>query len=714
MKTANFGNVGCHVMNGAAPSVCASIEVPHNRENMESLSVNPANNVKVTTTTLPSSDGESKVEPVEFEGDSTVKSNIIPASPDAAHDLCPELLQQGWRKFWSKRENRLYYWNKITNESLWEMPRIGGSLPYDPITDPLGIQCPQTPVEAPQPVITPVPQIKRRASETDGASPTAKRFFFIGPWDLEAPTNVMMLEKTPSLLPPPHPEVELYRSSLVTKLRQHYQEMTHSREGIDAPKESFNRWLLERKVVDTGSDPLLPGTCYPEVSASMYREIMNDIPIKLVRPKFAADARKQLSRYAEAAKKMIESRNASPESRKIVKWNVEDAFQWLRKTQNATYDDYLERLAHLKRQCQPHLTEAAKKSVEGICSKIYNLSCDYSKKIHDKHWGILNVEGIEEITSTLQVNNPRKVHCYPVQFVISSPRLPTVEYMLDKDIVAIRYKGDVVRLNVLYFQKLEQLYKWSCTDDRKFENFLPRTWCLLKRYQTYFGTPLHEGLGTQGALPVPVFECLHKHFGVTFECFASPLNCNFRQYCSAFPDTDCFYGSRGPILEFHPVCGSFEANPPFSEELMTASFDHFEHLLGEATEPLSFIVFIPEWRNPTPPPLTKLEDSVYKRHQVTVAAMEHEYRNGFQHICNKTEMNVRSAHGTVVVWLQNDAGFALWGPTPERVEALLQAYKPTTPTTAVTTTTTNTTTTTTTAAVATTTTSTTTTTNTAE
>ena len=29
--------------------------------------------------------------------------------PDMEHDLPPELLQQGWRKFWSKRENRIYY-----------------------------------------------------------------------------------------------------------------------------------------------------------------------------------------------------------------------------------------------------------------------------------------------------------------------------------------------------------------------------------------------------------------------------------------------------------------------------------------------------------------------------------------------------------------------------------------------------------------------------
>lgn len=78
--------------------------------------------------------------------------------------------------------------------------------------------------------------------------------------------------------------------------------------GIDAPKESLNRWFMERKLIDKGLDPLFPSNCYPEISQSMFREIMNDIPIKLVRPKFSGDARKQLSKYAEAAKKMIESR----------------------------------------------------------------------------------------------------------------------------------------------------------------------------------------------------------------------------------------------------------------------------------------------------------------------------------------------------------------------------------------------------------------------
>lgn len=53
---------------------------------------------------------------------------------------------------------------------------------------------------------------------------------------------------------------------------------------------------------------MLPSNCMPEVSQSMYREIMNDIPVKLVKPKFSGDVRRQLFKYAEAAKKMIETR----------------------------------------------------------------------------------------------------------------------------------------------------------------------------------------------------------------------------------------------------------------------------------------------------------------------------------------------------------------------------------------------------------------------
>lgn len=291
-------------------------------------------------------------------------------APFGANDveLHPDLVLQGWRKCWSKRENRHYFWNKSSGESLWEMPRN-----FDPLTDPLGICSGGAPAASPHSAA-----VKRRPSEDAGGGgvgggPPMKRFILAGPWDLEVGSNVIIVERPPTLYPHPYPEIEAMRAAYTIKLIKIYEDLCSRRENINAPRESFSRWLMERKVIDRGFDPLLPSLCHPEISPSMYREIMNDIPLKIVKPKFTGDARKQLSKYAEAAKNLIEIRSAPAESKKVVKWNAEETFQWLRRTVGASYEDFQDRLAHLKRQCEPHLIATVKGSVEQLCSKIYHL-----------------------------------------------------------------------------------------------------------------------------------------------------------------------------------------------------------------------------------------------------------------------------------------------------------------------------------------------------
>ncbi|KRK05366.1 uncharacterized protein Dyak_GE27319, partial [Drosophila yakuba] len=261
-----------------------------------------------------------------------------------------------------------------------------------------------------------------------------------------------------------------------------------------------------------------------------------------------------------------------------------------------------------------------------------------------------------------------------------SPRMPTIEYLQDRDHMIIKYtpatinQPDAQYINLTYLQKLEQLYRHNCFDDKKFDLFIGRVWCLLKRYQTFLGNALNssqEAELTQAALPVPVFECLHRHFGVSFECFASPFNSYFRQYCSAFADTDAYFGSRGPFLDFKPVSGSFQVNPPHCEELIEASLLHIDKLLTDTMEPLSFIVFLPEWKS-----ISKLDDSMYKRRSMVVLGMAHEYRHGYQHMLQKSDVLIKCMQGTQVVWLQNSAGYARWGPNEIRVEALREAFRP--------------------------------------
>lgn len=88
-------------------------------------------------------------------------------------------------------------------------------------------------------------------------------------------------------------------------------------------------------------------------------------------------------------------------------------------------------------------------------------------------------------------------------------------------------------------------------------------------------------------------------------------------------------------MQLKAVSGSFAAHPPYSEELMEASVDHMERLLGDSVEPLSFIVFMPDYRDPTPNGLAKIESSQFKRKQVTIPAYEYELRHGFQHVLTR-------------------------------------------------------------------------------
>lgn len=42
----------------------------------------------------------------------------------------------------------------------------------------------------------------------------------------------------------------------------------------------------------------------------------------------------------------------------------------------------------------------------------------------------------------------------------------------------------------------------------------------------------------------------------------------------------------------------------------------------------------------------------------------------------RSELNIRSVHATVIVWLQNPAGHQRWEPTEDRVQAVLEAFRP--------------------------------------
>lgn len=90
--------------------------------------------------------------------------------------------------------------------------------------------------------------------------------------------------------------------------------------------------------------------------------------------------------------------------------------------------------------------------MEGICTKIYHLSCEYAKKVREKSNSILKEHGME-LPPVIPMTNTRKVWCYPIQFMIGCPRLPLVDF-LPGDQAVLRFQGDSLIINTMYLQKL--------------------------------------------------------------------------------------------------------------------------------------------------------------------------------------------------------------------------------------------------------------------
>lgn len=125
-----------HVPMSTAPLTTQQHMIPHTTH--QTTPHPQPYNLKVTTTgnspqpmTAPLTPGPGPVPQTPIGGPPpTPFSNGPPGGPE--HDLPPELLSAGWRKFWSKRENRWYFWNCNTGESLWDPPPLPGRYPPQP------------------------------------------------------------------------------------------------------------------------------------------------------------------------------------------------------------------------------------------------------------------------------------------------------------------------------------------------------------------------------------------------------------------------------------------------------------------------------------------------------------------------------------------------------------------------------------------------------
>lgn len=228
------------------------------------------------------------------------------------------------------------------------------------------------------------------------------------------------------------------------------------------------------------------------------------------------------------------------------------------------------------------------------------------------------------------------------------------------------------KLNHAHHRKLERLWRTHTGDldppgtGHSRRRFDAAVWRLLARYDAIGGAGFQSAVGQHG------FDVLAAELEVGWECFASPLNCRFDRYCSAFPDTDRAFGAAGSFLRYEPAEGNFEANPPFVPELMMEMTSHIERLLARAQAAggaLSFVVLVPKWT--AVQAWVALSQSRWCRKSVTIGAEAHGFYDGAQHA--STAEYRPSSFDSSVFFLQTEAGQAAWPATVELVTAFKTA-----------------------------------------
>ena len=194
-----------------------------------------------------------------------------------------------------------------------------------------------------------------------------------------------------------------------------------------------------------------------------------------------------------------------------------------------------------------------------------------------------------------------------------------------------------------------------------------RIFCVVTRYEAL------RGAGFQCAVPGACFESLREVLGNTIECFASPLNCRYERYFSAFPGLERSFGSLGSFFDEWETIeeGSFEVNPPFVPEVLAFAAAKIGELLeDEAKGPLSFLAVVPDWGGGASA-AQKLRESPFLRAHVTIPAADHVFVDGAQH--RVRDRHRPSSWDTAVLLLQNSAGCAKWSLDTKTLARVVRA-----------------------------------------
>jgi len=478
-------------------------------------------------------------------------------------------------------------------------------------------------------------------------------------------------------------KTELLRAELMEALRHRYQELCS--QHLDwklPPKESFNRWLCERHAAmatqpstDGEYDPLVPGRVEPEVSPSLYRELLDDLPVKL-RPGLPyvteqAKAYEHLSTYLGAVSSLLAKHQGLAED-ELAELNqrMRDTNAKCQVEEKLAASEVVEAIRELQAFAKPLLVKLMGPVVGGLVRELGVAAHEAAVKIAEQAKAESSDENGDNGDDGDDGDDAVSVH--------KSDRY-----------CELSYRRSAVAVNTAHYVKLRTLFyrHHPSTSDQPLPHpiasvkevekaFHAHLWLMLRRYKSYCGLSRFEGSLQQASVAGHVLRHLHASAAhVEMEGFASPLNAFFNRYGSAFVDADCVFGSVGSFFSLSLAAGAFVLTPPHSEELMSAMAARVLSLLSRSPLPLSFVVLLPLWSDPPSSASTLLAASAMVRAQWLLKPDEHQFIDGLQHEPDQHHHHHRSrlfkpVHATQVFVVSNDAGHELWTAGEEAVAAI--------------------------------------------
>ena len=447
------------------------------------------------------------------------------------------------------------------------------------------------------------------------------------------------------LLAPSNPQVEVFRRRAYERLKEEVREMFDRANGNSKKEGANNMWtelsipsLIERWQFDAKLQEYLSRRTVPKASSTTSTSCQ---PSGL----WTTSQVYSFISAARANHKWIDPilvSTRTPKRSMLNPLTEEVKFEWLRAWRKKCGDK--------TRDGELHGTFASK--------KFHRKTSMLSRSIRESLMAI-DTKMMEEIRKRATVETTQQHG--------KKQLLPKVS--IHDDNVKVSYSGLIFTVHTQHYHKLQIMYdrqnRTSLNREDHEAGFQSALFALLARYD------MLQGAGLQAALQGSIFDYLLNEFDCTMECFASPLNCRYERFCSAFPDTDAIFGSVGSFFDYDfSRGGCYQANPPFVANFILAMYRRMEDTLTTSSEPLMFVVFVPAWTDTSG--WMSLQSCHYMGHHEWISQASHFYAEGTQH--RRKDRFRMASFDTSVFFLQNETAKIKWPVTKERIDKLREAF----------------------------------------